>query len=109
VFETTDGGKTWKLVGSFTDAKPVLIDPHDAKVVYAVVVGAVYRGTIGSTSWRKLSPPLAIEALAADPRHANVLYGGTIRDGVLRSSNGGRSWRPFNRGLTSHRVQSLAI
>ena len=40
----------------------------------------------------------ANEALTADPRHPDILYAGT-QLGVYKTIDGGRSWRPSNRGL----------
>jgi photosystem II stability/assembly factor-like uncharacterized protein len=46
--------------------------------------------------------------LLVDPRRSGVLYAGTLLDGVYRSTNGGRSWRAFSRGLTNASVTALA-
>jgi len=39
-----------------------------------------------------------ILTLTADPRHSGTLYAGTDT-AVYKTTNGGRSWRPFRRGL----------
>ena len=72
------------------------------------------------TAWRARTP-LQIGALAIDPSNAQTLYAGTgeanlsadsyAGDGIYRSVNGGRSWKPWAmsaRGLP-RRVGSIAV
>jgi photosystem II stability/assembly factor-like uncharacterized protein len=55
--------------------------------------------------------PLGLEAtgglrcpLVVDCANPRVLFAGTAALGVLRSDDGGQSWRPANEGLTKHEV-----
>ena len=48
-----------------------------------------------------------VRCLTADRLHSNVLYAGTQGSGVLRSSDGGKTWYPG--GLAGHIVKALAI
>jgi photosystem II stability/assembly factor-like uncharacterized protein len=48
-----------------------------------------------------------VRCLAADPRHPHLLYAGTQGNGVLRSQDAGRTWRPA--GLDGRIVKSLAV
>lgn len=48
-----------------------------------------------------------VRCLAADPVHPRIVYAGTQGAGVLRSDNGGKTWRPS--GLAEHMVKSLAV
>src|SRR5215469_15613842 len=47
-----------------------------------------------------------VRCLAADPLKPNVLYAGTQGNGVLRSDDGGKTWRPA--GLAGQIVKALA-
>ena len=47
-----------------------------------------------------------VRCLAADPLNPNVLYAGTQGNGVLRSNDGGRTWRSV--GLAGQIVKALA-
>lgn len=49
----------------------------------------------------------SVRCLAADPHNRNVVYAGTQGSGVLRSSDGGRTWQPA--GLAGHVIKSIAV
>ena len=53
--------------------------------------------------------PYYVNALAIDPRNPTTLYAGTYSRGIFRSTDGGASWREFNRGLTDFGIAALAI
>lgn len=48
-----------------------------------------------------------VRCLAADPLHREVIYAGTQGNGVQRSDDGGRTWRPA--GLAGQIVKALAV
>src|SRR5262249_9655624 len=48
-----------------------------------------------------------VRCLASDPLHSTVAYAGTQGRGVLRSADGGKTWRPA--GLDGRIVKSLAV
>ena len=48
-------------------------------------------------------------ALAIDPTHPETLYAATGWRGIFRSTDAGKSWHPFNAGLTDHDVRALAL
>lgn len=67
-----------------------------------------------SNSWQKLSDfypftPLAITALAIDPRNPAVILAGTYGGGIYRSTDGGQTWTPSSAGLGSGAVGSLVL
>lgn len=86
--------------------------------------GGVWASRDGGRSWKprwRAKTPLQIGALAIDPSRPSVLYAGTgeanlsadsyAGDGIYRSSNGGRSWKPWapsSRGLP-RRIGSIAV
>jgi hypothetical protein len=85
----------------------IAADPGDANTLYiAAAGGGVWKTTNGGGSWRPLTddqPTLFMGAIAVAPSNPSVIYAGTgeannsgdsfYGRGVLKSTDGGRSWR----------------
>lgn len=76
--------------------------------------GRIYKSTDRSVTWQSpktLPKNQAILSLAADPKTPGVLYVGTIRDGIFKSTDDGNSWSQVNEGLRrgDRCVTALAI
>ncbi len=114
VFKSADSGTTWSLKLS-NIATPVLIDPSNPSTIYVTTNsgtgGDVLKSTDGGETWRRLTAIKSVASLAIDPNNPKTLYGG-ISDspfgggcfcvpGVLRTDDGGETWRPANAGLPS--------
>jgi photosystem II stability/assembly factor-like uncharacterized protein len=59
--------------------------------------------SLGAEQYGEVRCPVVVDC--ADP---NVLYAGTVRSGVVRSTDGGRTWQAINAGLTRPEVWWLA-
>jgi len=95
VLRSTDGGTTWRgvLDGSWSLA----VDPHHAGTVWAVGELGVRVTRDGGTTWRSATsaPAPDLSAIALDPHRLGTVYLSTRQNGVYRSVDGGRTWRPF--------------
>jgi hypothetical protein len=84
----------------------------ESRNVYAGVWGeGVYRALSGENSW-SLPPswtPWKIAALAIDPVNSDIVYAGTMENGIQRSVNRGDSWGETTTSLVGKNVWSLAI
>ena len=89
----------------------IAIDPKNSKVIYiGAAQGGVWKTTDGGKHWRALTdlaPSLAINAIVIDQKNPNIIFAGTGEDnlscdayhgeGILRSTNGGRTWTVLGR------------
>jgi photosystem II stability/assembly factor-like uncharacterized protein len=102
------GWDDWNLTG----VASLATDPVDPNRVYAAVGtytndwtdqnGAVLRSTDRGTSWQRSDLPFKLganmpgrsmgERLAVDPNRNNILYLGSSRDGLWRSTDSGATW-----------------
>lgn len=77
--------------------------------MYATGHGAFYRSDDGGTTWQAAGGPLQtadIHAFAVSPDDANQLYAFVVNEGLLASSDGGRTWQSLTGAPTS--VRALA-
>ena len=91
----------------------IAIDPHDSRTIYVgSAQGGIWKTTDGGKHWRPLSdfePTLAINSIVIDSKNPNIIFAGTGEDnlscdsyqglGILRSTDGGRSWQVMGRNL----------
>jgi photosystem II stability/assembly factor-like uncharacterized protein len=114
ILESTNGGKTWTVLGQSTFAGqnlrqilPTSLTTKRGQVILASAggslaqepgTGGVWRSSDGGRTWTALSgagKPLPAgddQTLIEDPDNANVLYTAVIGQGVYRSSDGGQTW-----------------
>lgn len=65
-----------------------------------------------TAQWVGIGPPgpgREVYALALDPSSTSTIFAGTRTQGVLKTTDGGRSWTPMNNGLISLFVFDLVI
>jgi photosystem II stability/assembly factor-like uncharacterized protein len=117
VWKTTDAGRTWKPI---FDHEPsgsigaIAIAPSDPKIIYIgsgegterpdLSVGdGIYKSTDGGKTWVHLGlrGGQQIPSIAIDPHNPNRVfvavlghpYGPNVERGVLRTTDGGRTWQ----------------
>jgi photosystem II stability/assembly factor-like uncharacterized protein len=75
LFKTVDGGQTWKELPALRVAKGHL--------------------------WQPGAGGMCLHTILLDPRDVNRIYVAISAAGVFRTDDGGKSWKPVNRGLKS--------
>ncbi len=74
----------------------------------------LYRSEDNGRTWAKASLPAHdhgpdVMAIAAHPGEAEMLYVGTHEAGVLKTIDGGKTWKAVNRGFGGLDVHGIAI
>ncbi len=112
-------GFPWTVTDSATRASlvissPVVIDPTDPSILYAVAstnhgTGGIYKSTDQGATWTNTTTAIKrrpfVYALAFDPQNPETIYVNTWGS-VLKSTNGGASWTTV---FTGEPGLSLAI
>jgi len=102
LWRSTDGAATWtKIGGGLPDEDVRAIAASDSGVFVAAKTG-LYRSNDGTTFTK--ADKRDTEAVAVDAK-GNV-YAGTD-EGVMRSTDGGKTFAAFNDGLTNQDVRAL--
>ncbi|HEU5352772.1 MAG TPA: exo-alpha-sialidase [Terracidiphilus sp.] len=99
--------RVWHIEPSLTDANTVYAGVEDA---------AIFRSTDGGESWQELSGlrghgtgpnwqpgagGMCLHTLILDPSNPQRIYIAISAAGAFRSDDGGKSWKPINKGLVS--------
>ncbi len=122
VYRSADAGRTWAHIGldDTRHISRIVVDPHDAKVVYVGALGhtyasnearGVYKSTDGGEHWTKVldqGPETGVSDLAICPGNSKLLFAGTWNTwrppwstyapidrpggGIFRSQDGGNTW-----------------
>ena len=111
IYTSKDGGTSWSVVTLPLRAVDGLrLMPGSRRTLYAATSsGDLFTSTDAGATWQTAGPSarLGYVPLAVDPQNSDTLYG--AGDGVVKSTDGGRSWRTTSTGLVDSRVSSLVL
>jgi len=126
IFASADGGASWTQqaqgVGNYRGFERLRAAPGDGTILYSVtVIEGTFRSDDGGQNWMAINTGLPqdgdsfnVQSLAVDPTDANVVYLGTgwkpfHGNGVYKSTDGGMTWAPANRGMIDYSITALAV
>jgi len=120
VFKSADGARTWRslnLPSRLGRPDAIAIAPADPETLYVGTGRGVAKTTDGGRSWRLTGSDLVgkrkrgegylrgnegfVYTLLVDQRDPDIVYAGTWNRGLLKSTNGGASWRRTGLGAVS--------
>ena len=102
--------RVWHLEPSLTDPQTIYAGVEDA---------ALFRSTDGGRSWHELaglrghgSGPrwqpgaggMCLHSILLDPHHPDRMFTAISAAGAFRTDDGGKTWKPINRGLKSQYI-----
>ncbi|MCR4256140.1 MAG: hypothetical protein NUW08_00345, partial [Candidatus Uhrbacteria bacterium] len=113
VIYSLDGGDSWQPAAGLSTGRvnAIAVDAKDKCTVYATLTNQIVKTTTCGRDWtRVFFDPRAITftALVADWFNPQIVYAGTSDGDVLRSDNGGESWRSVRR-VEGVRVNQLVV
>jgi photosystem II stability/assembly factor-like uncharacterized protein len=123
LFRSDDGADNWRRVESPLDGLQIwsiLLVPAAPEVLLVGTCPArLFRSADGGRTWAEAAAAMRpdcpriihtrVTALCARPDDAQTAWAGVEIDGLYRSRDGGRSWEPVGKGLSSPDVHALAF
>jgi photosystem II stability/assembly factor-like uncharacterized protein len=110
VFKTVDDGATWRTIAGPTYVQTVAVDPQDDEIVFAGTRDEFVRSSDGGDNWRTVATAAGgAQTIVFDSLDPRTVYAGTRSGGILKSSDGGKTWVASNTGLTNKSISALAV
>jgi photosystem II stability/assembly factor-like uncharacterized protein len=131
LLQSGDRGQTWTWAGDRLHEgmgwRVIAFAPSDSRTLYAgssayysagvfddrMPAAGVYVSGDGGTSWVAANDALSRQAnvidLAIDPDDPHIVYAATGNSGLLKSFDGGHSWRKLNLSESASAILSVAV
>jgi photosystem II stability/assembly factor-like uncharacterized protein len=105
IMKTTDGGARWSLAGLGTVGafSRIVVHPTNPDIVLAGGTkngGGFYRTSDGGRNWIRVPGPKGVSDITMNPRDPEEIWIGTLSQGVMHSSDGGRTFAARNEGIS---------
>ena len=137
VYKSEDAGETWNYMGlaATQTIGRIRIHPTNPDIVYVAAVGhewtynperGVYKTTDGGKTWEKvlyINEKVGAIDLVMDPTNPDVLIASMVNrirhrwsdpspaggDGIFKTTDGGKTWKPLTNGLPQDRSKISRI
>ena len=102
--------RVWHLEPSWTDPDTVFAGVEDAALFRSTDGGGSWqevsglRGHATGSSWQPGAGGLCLHTILIDPSNSDRMVIAISAAGAFRTDDGGRSWKPINRGLRSEHI-----
>lgn len=110
VYHSTDGGRLWtRFRDGLLDRRAHVVrrDPKDPNRVLVGTTGGLFESRDLGRTFVRLVPEVVVNAIVFDPRTPQNVLIATEADGILRSTDGGSTFRDSSAGLSEARVSAV--
>ncbi len=137
IYKTTDGGENWVFMGlpNSEHISKIIISPNAPNTVYVAVPGklwsnspdrGLYKTTDGGKNWEKIlfaNDSTGCADFALNPKNPDIMYAtlwqfrrkpyafnsGGPACSVMKSTDGGKTWRKIQKGISADTIGRAAI
>ena len=137
IYQSKDGGKTWKNMGLRTSEhiSKIIVHPENSDILWVAVQGplwtpggerGLYKSTDGGAGWKKVlggNEWTGVTDIVMDPKNPEFLLaatwqrhrtvaaylGGGPGSGLHRSTDGGESWEKLSTGLPKSNMGKIGL
>jgi photosystem II stability/assembly factor-like uncharacterized protein len=123
VYVSSDGAETWSRLPAPLDGLQVWslwVSPQRPELLLAGTCPShIFRSEDAGRSWKEAATRMTedcprilhtrVTGFAGDPENPDLLWAGVEIDGVHKSDDGGRTWRPVGTGLSSRDIHALVL
>src|SRR5581483_9309732 len=98
--------RVWHLEPSLTDPNTVYAGVEDAAIFKSTDAGTTWKELPGLRAakgnlWQPGAGGMAVHTILLDPKNPNRMYVAISAAGAFRTDDGGKTWKPINKGLKS--------
>ncbi|MDR3793083.1 MAG: transcriptional regulator [Terracidiphilus sp.] len=114
IYKSETGGERFrKIQGIPTDARRTRVlmqDPSHREVVYAGTTQGLYKSADSGRTFKAMTADdVIVNDVYVDPKDSDRVLLATDRGGVLASTDGGKSFKASNEGISARAVQALLV
>ncbi|MEN8173671.1 MAG: hypothetical protein ABFS03_12430, partial [Chloroflexota bacterium] len=114
LFKSYNGGDSWGLLDNNINDVRIFraqLDPNNsAKLYLATYDDGILKSSDGGKSWKTLGLRAEITMdLAVNKARPGTILGGTLNNGLFRTTDSGGSWDHSQRGLNASTVTSVVV
>ncbi len=126
LFRSQDFGESWQQIADpiripgFQTINEIIVDPNDANTVVLAVTSGVhaaeyqhslFKSIDGGSTWTVLltSDEDIFVDVTFNPSNFGTMYVGVMAKGVLKSTDGGKSWKDVSNGMRPTSRVELAV
>jgi len=122
LYKTENGGELWKKLSvpeGWIEGRSIAIDPTNNNIIYFGNHLGIFKTTNDGDSWDEILSKEEMKKLcsnenwcvassiAINPENSNIVYIGTVRGDIIKSTNSGQSWETVGGFSNTHTISKI--
>lgn len=112
IYHTASAGVRWTHISGIPEqanrTHQVVQDPLNPSTFYAGTAYGLWKSVDGGLIWKRANPyPYVVNSIAIDPKDSRIVYLATDRSGLLKSTDGGKTFVSVNLGFVNRSIRRL--